>query len=231
MVRQVFNKMGSLIPKSGHPHPGGEPLPHVGKRPINAITPRELLTVLRRVEERGALTIAHKALRDTGRIFRYAVVTGRAEHDIAADVRGALAPAANGHHAAITDPVAVGELLRNIYAYEGNFFISRALRLAPLVFVRASELIRTEWTEVDLEAAEWRIPAERMKMKQTHMVPQSPTCAESVVVSVPLFSQEGGRRNTETQPAPPPVPQTLRQNLSISSVFWTTRLERKATFG
>ena len=105
--------------------------PHMGKRPINAITPRELLTVLRRMEERGALTIAHKALRDTGRIFRYAVVIGRAEHDIAADLRGALAPAANGHHAAITDPATVGELLRGIYAYEGNFLISRALRLAP----------------------------------------------------------------------------------------------------
>ena len=147
--------------------------PYVGKRPINAITPRELLTVLRRVEERDALTIAHKALRDTGRIYRYAVVTGRAEHDIAADLRGALAPAANGHHAAITDPAAVGELLRNIYAYEGNFFISRALRLAPLVFVRGNELIRAEWAEVNLEAAEWRIPAERMKMRQIHIVPLS----------------------------------------------------------
>lgn len=147
--------------------------PYVGKRPINAITSRELLTVLRRVEERDALTIAHKALRDTGRIFRYAVVTGRAEHDIAADLRGALAPAANGHHAAITDPAAVGELLRNIYAYEGNFFISRALRLAPLVFVRGNELIRAEWAEVNLETAEWRIPAERMKMRQIHIVPLS----------------------------------------------------------
>ncbi|WP_302580227.1 integrase arm-type DNA-binding domain-containing protein [uncultured Desulfovibrio sp.] len=147
--------------------------PYVGKRPINAITSRELLTVLRRVEERDALTIAHKALRDTGRIFRYAVVTGRAEHDIAADLRGALAPAANGHHAAITDPAGVGELLRNIYAYEGNFFISRALRLAPLVFVRGNELIRAEWAEVNLETAEWRIPAERMKMRQIHIVPLS----------------------------------------------------------
>ena len=147
--------------------------PHIGKRPVNAITPKELLAILRRVEERGALTIAHKALRDTGRIFRYAVVTGRAEHDIAADLRGALAPTANGHHAAITEPVAVGELLRKIYAYDGNFFISRALRLAPLVFVRANELIRAEWTEINLEAAEWRIPAERMKMKQIHIVPLS----------------------------------------------------------
>ncbi len=165
--------------------------PHMGKRPINAITPRELLTVLRRVEERGALTIAHKALRDTGRIFRYAVVTGRAEHDIAADLRGALAPTVNGHHAAITDPVAVGELLRKIYAYEGNFFISRALRLAPLVFVRGNELIRAEWTEVNLEAAEWRIPAERMKMRQIHIVPLS---RQALTIFHELYEKSGKGR-------------------------------------
>ena len=165
--------------------------PYVGKRPINAITSRELLTVLRRVEERGALTIAHKAVRDTGRIFRYAVVTGRAEHDIAAGLRGALAPTVNGHHAAITDPVAVGELLRNIYAYEGNFFISRALRLAPLVFVRGNELIRAEWGEVNLEAAEWRIPAERMKMKQIHIVPLS---RQALAIFHELYEKSGKGR-------------------------------------
>ena len=165
--------------------------PYVGKRPINAITSRELLTVLRRVEERDALTIAHKALRDTGRIFRYAVVTGRAEHDIAADLRGALAPAANGHHAAITDPAGVGELLRNIYAYEGNFFISRALRLAPLVFVRGNELIRAEWAEVNLEAAEWRIPAERMKMRQIHIVPLS---RQALMIFQELHEKSGDGR-------------------------------------
>lgn len=165
--------------------------PSVGTRPINAITPRELLTVLRRVEERGALTIAHKALRDTGRIFRYAVVTGRAEHDIAADLRGALAPAVNGHHAAITDPAAVGELLRKIYAYEGNFFISRALRLAPLVFVRGNELIRAEWAEINLETAEWRIPAERMKMRQIHIVPLS---RQALAIFRELHEKSGGGR-------------------------------------
>ena len=165
--------------------------PHIGKRPINAITPKELLAAIRRVEERGALTIAHKALRDTGRIFRYAVVTGRAEHDIAADLRGALAPTANGHHAAITEPAAVGELLSKVYAYEGNFFISRALRLAPLVFVRANELIRAEWTEINLEAAEWRIPAERMKMKQIHIVPLS---RQALAIFRELYEKSGGGR-------------------------------------
>lgn len=165
--------------------------PHIGKRPVNAITPRELLTVLRRVEERGALTIAHKALRDAGRIFRYAVVTGRVEHNIAADLRGALAPTANGHHAAITDPVAVGELLRKIHTYEGNFFISRALRLAPLVFILGNELIRAEWAEVNLEAAEWRIPAERMKMRQIHIVPLS---RQALTIFHELYEKSGKGR-------------------------------------
>lgn len=147
--------------------------PHIGKRPIGNITVRELLGVLRRVEERGALTTVHHSLRECGRIFRYAIITGRAERDVAADLRGAFSPMPRGHLASITDPVAVGELLRKIYAYEGNFFVSRALRLAPLVFVRAGELVRAEWEEVDFTAAEWRIPASKMKMKQMHIVPLS----------------------------------------------------------
>ena len=147
--------------------------PYIGRRPTNAITPRELLAVIRRVEERGALTIAHKVLRDAGRVFRYAVTTGRAEYDVAASLRGALPPVRTQHHASITEPSAIGELLRHIYAYEDNFLISRALQLAPLVFVRINELIRAEWTEFNLEAAEWRIPAERMKMRQPHIVPLS----------------------------------------------------------
>ena len=147
--------------------------PYIGRRPINAITPRELLAVIRRVEERGALTIAHKVLRDAGRVFRYAVTTGRAEYDVAASLRGALPPVRTQNHASITEPSAIGELLRHIYVYEDNFLISRALRLAPLVFVRINELIRAEWTEFNLEAAEWRIPAERMKMRQPHIVPLS----------------------------------------------------------
>lgn len=98
-------------------------------RPIGNITARELLGVLRRAEERDALSVVHLALRECGRIFRYAIITGRAERDVAADLRGAFAPAPRGHRAAITEPAAVGDLLRRIDAYEGNFFVSRASRL------------------------------------------------------------------------------------------------------
>lgn len=147
--------------------------PCIGKRPIGGITVRELLGVLRRVEERGALTTVHHTLRECGRIFRYAIITGRAERDVAADLRGAFAPMPRGHLAAITDPAAVGELLRKIDSYEGNFFVSCVLRIAPLVFVRAGELVKAEWEEFDFKAAEWRIPASKMKMKQMHIVPLS----------------------------------------------------------
>ena len=165
--------------------------PYIGRRPINAITPRELLAVIRRVEERGALTTAHKVLRDAGRVFRYAVITGRAEYDVAASLRGALPPVRTQHHASITEPSAVGDLLHYIYAYEDNFLISRALRLAPLVFVRINELIRAEWAELNFEAAEWRIPAERMKMRQPHIVPLS---RQALTIFQELYEKSGNGR-------------------------------------
>lgn len=165
--------------------------PYMGKRPIGSITARELLGVLRRAEERDALSVVHLALRECGRIFRYAIITGRAERDVAADLRGAFAPAPRGHRAAITEPAAVGELLRKIDAYEGNFFVSRALRIAPLVFVRAGELVKAEWEEFDFKAAEWRIPASKMKMKQMHIVPLS---RQALAILEELRAISGGER-------------------------------------
>jgi integrase len=147
--------------------------PWIGKRPINEIKAPELLTVLRRVEGRGAVDTAHRLRGNCGQIFRYAVATGRAERDPSKDLIGALSPAKEGHMAAITDPVKIGELLRAIDAYEGSFIVKQAMRLAPLVFVRPGELRKAEWTEIDLDGAIWSIPAERMKMKQAHIVPLS----------------------------------------------------------
>ena len=147
--------------------------PYIGTKPVNQITPPELLAVLRRVESRGAVDTAHRTLQDCGRIFRYAVATGRAERDPAADLKGALAPVKGANFASITTPKAVGALLRAIDGYEGAPLVACALRLAPLVFVRPGELRKAEWAEIDVEAAEWRIPPERMKMRQTHIVPLS----------------------------------------------------------
>ena len=147
--------------------------PWVGKRPMAEIKAPELLAVLRRIESRGAQETAHRAMQNCGQVFRYAVATGRAERDPTGDLRGALPPPKEKHHATIIDPKRIGELLRAIDGYEGFFATKCALRLAPLVFVRPGELRRAQWSEFDLDKGEWRIPAERMKMREQHIVPLS----------------------------------------------------------
>ena len=140
---------------------------------MGEITAPELLTCLRRIEVRGSIETAHRALRDCGQIFAYSIATGRAERNPATDIRGALQPAVKTHHAAITDPKAVGALLRAIDGYQGDLPTRCALRLAPMVFVRPGELRAAEWTEFDLEAGEWNITARRMKTREPHLVPLS----------------------------------------------------------
>jgi hypothetical protein len=147
--------------------------PWLGNRPIRGIKPPELLSVLRRVESRGVLETAHRLMNYCGNIYRYAVATGRAERDISSDLRGVLPPSTPQHHASVTDPEGVAALLRAIDGYRGSNVTRYALQLAPLVFVRPGELRKAEWNEVDFEAGEWRIPAERMKMKTKHIVPLS----------------------------------------------------------
>ena len=147
--------------------------PWIGKRPIATIKAPELLAVLRRVESRGALESAHRIRTIAGQVFRYAVATGRAERDPAADLRGALPQPGEKHHAAITDPKEVATLLRAIDGYQGHFVVKCALRLAPMFFVRPGELRNAEWREIDLGEAVWSIPKHKMKMKQDHIVPLS----------------------------------------------------------
>jgi integrase len=147
--------------------------PWLGHRPIRDIKAPELLSVLRRVESRGVLETAHRLMNYCGNIYRYAVATGRTERDISADLRGALPPSTPRHHASVTEPRDVAALLRAIDGYRGSNVTRYALQLAPLVFVRPGELRKAEWIEIDLEAGEWRIPAERMKMKAKHIVPLS----------------------------------------------------------
>lgn len=145
--------------------------PWLGQRPASEIKAPELLACIQRIEERGALETAHRALQNCGQVFRYAIATGRAERNPAADLRGALPPVREAHHAAILEPGKLGGLLQALDGYEGSFVTKCALRLAPLVFVRPGELRRAEWPEFNLAAAEWNIPAERMKMRQAHLVP------------------------------------------------------------
>lgn len=145
--------------------------PYLGSRPVGAITAQELLAALRRIEARGRHETAHRVRALAGRVLRYAVATGRAQHDVAADLKDALAPVKSKNFASVTDPVRVGELMRAIYGYTGHPVTALALKLAPLVFVRPGELRAAEWSEFDLPNAEWRIPGTRMKMGEPHVVP------------------------------------------------------------
>jgi len=131
--------------------------PWIGGRPVAEVTPSELLAVLHRVEGRGALETAHRALSSCGRVFRYAVATGRAERDPSGDLRGALPPVKGHHFASVTDPQQLAGILRALDGYEGTLTVGCALRLAPLVFVRPGELRHAEWSDIGFEAAEWRV--------------------------------------------------------------------------
>lgn len=152
--------------------------PFLGDRRIGDIEPLELLATVRRVEERGALDVAHRVLTTAGQVWRYAVATGRASRDVSADIRGALKPHHGKHFAAITQPLKLGELLRAMHAYQGGPIVRAALQLDPMLFQRPGELRAAAWAEFDLDAALWTIPAARMKRRvdgkkngEPHLVP------------------------------------------------------------
>ena len=135
------------------------------------MTAPDLLAVVRRIESRGAPETARRVLQYLSRIGRFAVATGRAERDAAADLRGALPPANKKHFSTLTDPKDVAALLRAIDTYQGSYIVLCALKLAPLVFVRPGELRKAEWAEFNLDEAEWRIPAERMRCSESGSYP------------------------------------------------------------
>ncbi|CAM4377936.1 MAG: Prophage integrase IntA [Legionella sp.] len=147
--------------------------PWLGASPVSTITAPQLLAAARRIEERGVKETARRALLNCSQIFRYAIATGRAEHDPVPNLKGALQPVQTKHFPTITDPKAIGELLRAIDQYHGSFVTKCALQLAPLVFVRPGELRAAEWDEINLDNSEWNIRAERMKMRVAHLVPLS----------------------------------------------------------
>jgi integrase len=144
--------------------------PWLGTRPVGEIKAPELLAVLRRIEVRS-LETAFRVKTACGQIFRYAVAEGRAERDPVADLRGALPPVKNRNFAAPTDPKDVAPLLRAIDGFKGSYVVKCAMLLAPMLFVRPGELRSAEWSEIDLEAAEWSIPGAKMKMGLPHLVP------------------------------------------------------------
>lgn len=158
-------------------------IPYIGKMPISTIGPRDVLAALRKMEARGALDSVQRVKQICGQVFRYAVATGSAERDVTQDLKGALSKATPGNFAAITEPKKAGELMRSIFDYSGHPYTVAALKLSPLVFVRPGELRTAEWAEIDLDAAEWRIPGHKMKMKADHIVP---LCTQSVAILLNL---------------------------------------------
>ena len=149
-----------------------------------------MLAVLRKVEARGRYETARRLRSTCGMVFRYAIATGRAERDPSIDLRGALTAPKVIHRAAIVDPAGIGALLRAIEDYDGLTLTKAALKLAPLVFVRPGELRKAEWAEFDLEQAEWRIPAAKMKMRRLHRVPLSRQ-ARAIIRDLQDFSRDG----------------------------------------
>ena len=145
--------------------------PSLGTRPIIEITPPELLTTLRKIESQGKLETAHKVKQVASQVFRYGVATGRAERDPSADLKGAISRQVTKHLASITDPKQVGKLLNSMDSYEGTPAVKTALLLSPLLLCRPGELRHMEWAEINWGEKQWEIPAEKMKMRQPHIVP------------------------------------------------------------
>ena len=143
--------------------------PWLGKRPISELTAPELLKVLRRIEERGAVDTAHRALSNCGQVFRYGVSTGRVNTDPTVNLRGALKPTCKGHFAAVTEPKRLGQILQMFDTYRGQLIVRSALRLTPLVFVRPGELRHAKWADINLKKGEWCYLASKTTVE--HIVP------------------------------------------------------------
>jgi integrase len=147
--------------------------PQIGNIPITKLEAQDILAIVKPLEEQGFLDRAHYLIQLCGRVLRYAIATGKAKHNVAADLRGAIRTKRPKHHPTILDTSKIGNLLLDLDNHPGYFPVKCALRLMPLVFVRERELVEAEWSEFDLETHEWRIPAKRMKMGEQHIVPLS----------------------------------------------------------
>lgn len=164
--------------------------PHIGSMPITKIEAADILSFIKPIEKQDRLNLAHLLIQICGRVFRYAIATSRAKHDVTADLRGAIRTKRPKHHPAILDKNKIGKLLVELDEHPGYYPVTCALRLMPHVFVREKELIWAEWSEVDLERAEWRIPAERMKKREMHIVPLSRQAVE-ILRELHQFSGNG----------------------------------------
>lgn len=162
--------------------------PWIGKIPVTEILAKEIKAVLDRVKARGKIETARRCFTIMRQVYKYAIMTGKAQYDISAGFQGYL-PAISQtreHMASVTDPKELAPLLRAIDGYQGGFVTQCALKLMPMLFVRPGELRHMEWSELDLDGAEWNIPASKMKMKTPHLVPLSLQVIEILTEIKPL---------------------------------------------
>jgi integrase len=177
--------------------------PHIGHIHVDKITVQELLLVLTRIEKSGSIDTAHRMRQQCAQVFSYAIITRQSNNNPAEALKGSLTPHRVVHHASITDTKRVGQLMRDIDTYTGNVLTKFALKLSPLLFLRPIEIRSAEWHEFDLNAAEWRIPAEKMKKSRPHIVPLS-TQALTIIEELYeitghgrwLFPSQNNRRNS-----------------------------------
>lgn len=169
--------------------------PWIGRAPVGSVTPAQLLEVIRRIEARGVVETAYRALQDSSQVLRYAVATGRANTKPARDLKGALRRADPRHFPAIIEPKRFGELLRACDNYAVTPVVRAALRLAPMLLLRPGEFRFAEWSEIDLDAAMWTVPAMRMKRElraKLHGAPHLvPLPKQAVAVLLELQSLTG----------------------------------------
>jgi len=178
LLEKNKNKWSVTYAKSTQSRLERHVFPWLGTMRLIDIEPPDVLAVIQRAESYGKIEMAHRLKMLCGQIFRYGVATGRIKNDPSRDLQGALAPIVTTHRATITEPKKVGELMRAIQGFEGTLVVQCALRFSPLVFVRPGELRHAEWKEIDFDKSEWRIPAEKMKMKAVHVVPLSKQAIE-----------------------------------------------------
>jgi integrase len=153
-------------------------LPFLGNMEMDQILAPVLLDVIKRIEAKGTLETAHRVLNLCGQIFRFAIVTGKATRDPSSDLKGALLSVKAKHFSTITTPREIGPLITACNGYQGSEVVRIGLLISALTFARPGELRQMEWSEVDLDAAEWRIAGEKMKMKRPHIVPLSTQAIE-----------------------------------------------------
>lgn len=165
--------------------------PSIGHHSVRDITAPILLALLRAIETRGTVDMAHRIQQHCGAIFRYAIATGRADRDPVPSLRGALSTVKQEHLAALTDPTEFAQLLRDIDAYRGEAVTKAAMQILALTFQRTKEVRFAEWSQFDFDAALWRIPAEVMKMREAHVVPLARQAIEILRQLQPLTG--GGR--------------------------------------